>query len=446
MSQTDPAFIFLTLIAAVLGLLTLVLKAKIPPFFALILVALVSGLALGLSPTDVISSIQNGMGGVLGFIAVVVGLGAILGAILEHSGGIQNIADRLAKGSSNSVPWKMSLLGTLVAIPVFFDVALVILIPLVLRLAKSLRRASLYVAGPLLAGLAAAHAFIPPTPGPIAVAALLDADLGLVIVAGLVAAIPAVAIGGPLFARARFSEEIGATNDESSIQESEDRPVMGISAAILALALPILLVASGTILKLTLGEENVSSSLLFVSHPFVALLISLGLYYVYANRALKIPGADLNTASMKALEPAGAVVLVTGAGGAFKQVLIDSQAGARIAEMAASMNISVLIFAFLIAALVRVVQGSATVAMITAAGFTAPLLMVAEISDFDRALTVVAIAGGATVLSHVNDSGFWLVSRYLNLSVSETLKSWTVISTLVGTTGFLVALLLSLVF
>ncbi len=445
MSQSDPLFIFLTLAAAVGGLLALVLKAKVPPFFALILIALVAGLVLGLSPSDVIASIQNGMAGVLGFIAVVVGLGAILGAILEKSGGIQSLAHRLAAGSPNSVPWKMSLLGTLVAIPVFFDVALVILIPLVLRLAKALRRVALYVAGPLLAGLAAAHAFIPPTPGPIAVAALLEADLGLVIVAGLIAAIPAVTIGGPLFARMRFADEveISPVAPDNSV---ETAPAGGLSAAIIALALPIVLVASGTILKLTLGEGNVPAAVAFFSHPFVALLVSLSLYYVYANRVLNLSATDLNTASMKALEPAGAVVLVTGAGGAFKQVLIDSEAGARIAEMAASMNISVLIFAFLIAALVRVVQGSATVAMITAAGFTAPLLQVANISDFDRALTVVAIAGGATVLSHVNDSGFWLVSRYLDLSVSDTLKSWTVISTLVGTTGFLVALVLSFIF
>lgn len=446
MAQTDPLYIFLTLAAAVTGLLVLVLRAKMPPFFALILIALLAGLALGLSPADVIASIQNGMGGVLGFIAVVVGLGAILGAILEHSGGIQALADRLGSGSSKSVPWKMSLLGTIVAIPVFFDVALVILIPLVMRLAKSLRRAALYVAGPLLAGLAAAHAFIPPTPGPIAVAALLDADLGLVIVAGLIAAIPAVAIGGPIFARARYAAELPMIEAERGSETTEPKSSNGLFAALAALALPIILVASGTILKLSVGEASMPPALVFVSHPFVALLISLGLYYVYANRALKLPASDLNTASMKALEPAGAVVLVTGAGGAFKQVLIDSEAGARIAEMAASMNISVLIFAFLIAVLVRVVQGSATVAMITAAGFTAPLLQVAGISDFDRALTVVAIAGGATVLSHVNDSGFWLVSRYLNLSVSETLRSWTVISTLVGTTGFLVALLLSMVF
>ncbi|MCR9269541.1 MAG: GntP family permease [Hyphomonadaceae bacterium] len=445
MSQSDPAFIFFTLILAVGSLLGLVLKAKVPPFFALILVALSTGLLLGLSPTEVIASIQNGMGGVLGFIAVVVGLGAILGAILERSGGIQSIADRLAAGSQRSVPWKMSLLGTLVAIPVFFDVALVILIPLVLRLARALRRASLYVAGPLLAGLAAAHAFIPPTPGPIAVAALLDADLGLVIVAGLIAAIPAVALGGPLFAQMRYAEEI-IVDAPDHAPTADTTASVGLSAAIVALALPIVLVASGTILKLTLGEAHVPGAISFISHPFVALLISLTLYYVYANRALGLAASDLNTASMKALEPAGAVVLVTGAGGAFKQVLIDSEAGARIAEMAAAMNISVLIFAFLIAALVRVVQGSATVAMITAAGFTAPLLQVADISDFDRALTVIAIAGGATVLSHVNDSGFWLVNRYLNLSVSDTLKSWTVISTLVGTTGFLVALLLSLVF
>ena len=445
MSASAPLYILLSLIVSTFGLLALVLKAKMPPFFALILVSLLAGIALGMSPQDVIVSIQNGMGGVLGFIAVVVGLGAILGAILERSGGVQTLADRLVSNSDKTVSWKMSLLGLLVAIPVFFDVALVILMPMVLRIAKSLKRAAIYVAGPLLAGLAAAHAFIPPTPGPIAVAALVEADLGLVIIAGLLTAIPAVALGGAVFAETRL-KKLPAIDLAADVPAPEpDAPKVGALAAIASLALPIGLVASGTVWKMIAGEESVPETILFLSHPFVALLLSVGLYYVYANRVMRLSANDLNTASMKALEPAGIVVLVTGAGGAFKQVLIDSQAGARIAEVASSMDISVLVFAFLIAALVRVVQGSATVAMITAAGFAAPLLAVADVSEFDRALTVIAIAGGASVLSHVNDSGFWLVNRYLNQSVSETLKSWTVISTIVGSTGFLMALLLSIV-
>lgn len=443
MPVSDPLYIIATLTAAVGGLLLLVIRAKVPAFFALILVSLVAGLMLGLSPVAVIDSIQNGMAGVLGFIAVVVGLGAILGAILEHSGGVQSLSDRLAKGSVKTIPVKMSFLGLLVAIPVFFDVALVILMPMIQRLAKTIRRHALYVAAPLLAGLAAAHAFIPPTPGPIAVAALLEADLGLVILAGLVAAVPAILIGGVWFARRQYDTPLAepvAMDDKSEVLEKS-----GVSfyAALAALAFPIVLVASGTIVKMNFGEAA-PAAILFVSHPFVALLLTVGLYYAFAATALKMPASSLNQASMKSLEPAGAVVLVTGAGGAFKQVLIDSDAGARIAELAASANVSVLIFAFMIAGLVRVVQGSATVAMITAAGFTAPLLAVSDVSDFHRALTVIAIAAGATILSHVNDSGFWLVSKYLNLSVNETLKSWTVVSTLVGGVGFLTALGLSL--
>ena len=444
MSASDPLYIFLTLIASTVGLLVLVLKAKMPPFFALILVSLLAGMALGMSPQDVITSIQNGMGGVLGFIAVVVGLGAILGAILERSGGVQTLADRLVSNSDKTVPWKMSVLGLLVAIPVFFDVALVILMPMVLRIAKSLKRAAIYVAGPLLAGLAAAHAFIPPTPGPIAVAALIEADLGLVIIAGLLTAIPAVALGGVVFAETRLKHLPASEISQNLPDPATDAPQVGALAAIASLALPIGLVASGTIWKMMAGEDGVPPAVQFVSHPFIALMLSVGLYYVYANRVMRIDAGDLNTASMKALEPAGIVVLVTGAGGAFKQVLIDSEAGARIAEVASAMDTSVLVFAFVIAALVRVVQGSATVAMITAAGFTAPLLAVADVSEFYRALTVIAIAGGASVLSHVNDSGFWLVNRYMDQSVGETLKSWTIISTIVGGTGFVMALLLSL--
>jgi Gnt-I system low-affinity gluconate transporter len=274
---------------------------------------------------------------------------------------------------------------------------------------------------------------------------LVEADLGLVIIAGLITAIPAVALGGAVFAETRLKKLPEAELTMDLPAPEADAPKVGAFAAIASLALPIGLVASGTIWKMAAGETNVPDAVLFLSHPFIALMLSVGLYYTYANRVMRIDAGELNTASMKALEPAGIVVLVTGAGGAFKQVLIDSQAGAQIAEVASSMEISVLVFAFLIAALVRFVQGSATVAMITAAGFAAPLLAVADVSEFDRALTVIAIAGGASVLSHVNDSGFWLVNRYLDQSVGETLKSWTVISTIVGGTGFVMALLLSFV-
>lgn len=447
MPTSEPLYIVATLAASVAGLLLLVIRAKVPAFFALILVSLVAGLMLGLEPSAVVASIQNGMAGVLGFIAVVVGLGAILGAVLEQSGGVAALSNRLAGGSVKHVPTKMSFLGLLVAIPVFFDVALVILMPMVKRLAGTIQRRPLYVAAPLLAGLAAAHAFIPPTPGPIAVAALLDADLGLVILAGLIAAVPAVIFGGVVFARMQYNHPLPAEQSSSGVAHDEPPSTnLNFAAAFAALAFPILLVASGTVLKMTLGDDQVPEFVLFFSHPFVALLLTVGLYYTFAATILGLPSDDLNRASMKSLEPAGAVVLVTGAGGAFKQVLIDSEAGARIAELAASANVSVLVFAFMIAGLVRVIQGSATVAMITAAGFTAPLLAVSDLSDFDRALTVISIAAGASILSHVNDSGFWLVSKYLDLSVNETLKSWTIVSTIVGGAGFITALVLSVLF
>ena len=217
MDQSDPIYIVATLAASVAGLLLLVIRAKVPAFFALILVSLIAGLMLGLDPAAVVASIQNGMAGVLGFIAVVVGLGAILGAVLEQSGGVKALSDRLAHGSVKSVPTKMSFLGLLVAIPVFFDVALVILMPMVKRLATTIRRKPLFVAAPLLAGLAAAHAFIPPTPGPIAVAALLDADLGLVILAGLIAAVPAILCGGVLFARRQYDHPVEVVGEAAEI-------------------------------------------------------------------------------------------------------------------------------------------------------------------------------------------------------------------------------------
>ena len=439
------------ILAAILGvaaLLLLIIARRVPAFPALLVAALLTGLAAGLSPDAVLSAIQNGMGGVLGFIAVIVGLGALMGVFLEAGGGAHAIAMQMVKGrSEKAAVWLMGIVGIIIAIPVFFDVGLILLMPVVYALGRRCSSSPLLFGLPLLAGLAAAHAFVPPTPGPIAVAEILGADLGWVVIFGLSAALPAMMVGGPIYAR--IAERAGYLKMPVTQQEpAEAQTVAGGASlawrATVTILTPLLLIVGGLLYKVfATGESFLGQVIPLVGHPFVALLIACGMAYLLLRADDEKGKAKLKEGLERAFEPTAAIILVTGAGGAFKQVLIDTEAGASIANLVLSGGVAPLVAAFLIAALVRVMQGSATVAMLTAAGLVAPIATAADLAGPSLALMTIAIAAGATVLSHVNDSGFWLVSRYFNLSVPDTLRVWTIGSTLVGVTGFFVALAFS---
>lgn len=437
---------------AVALLLALILYFRMSAFLALIITSLLAALAAGMPALQAIEIVKDGMGGTLGFIAVVVGLGSIFGALLQSGGGVQALADMLvARARPNLVPWLLGLLGLIVAIPVFFDVALIILAPIVFALASRLKVAPVALAIPLLAGLATAHAFVPPTPGPIAVADLLGADIGLVALYGAIAGAPAMLIAGPLWARYLKRLDLGSAtrqitnNEQPSAETAPATKTPSTILILLVIALPLVLILGSTLSPYFLSPGHTLSILQFIGHPFAALLISCGAAYLLFRQPDAAARSRLRSACERALEPAGAIILVTGAGGAFKEVLIDTGAGNSLAETILSVGFTPIVAGFLLALLVRVAQGSATVAMITAAGLTAPLLEIANVPSHFMALTVVAIAAGATAASHVNDSGFWLVSRYFQLDTASTLKSWTVASTLVGFSGFAAVLLLSLI-
>ncbi|MEO9969878.1 MAG: gluconate:H+ symporter [Hyphomonadaceae bacterium] len=437
-------------IAGVAALLLLILARRMPAFPALLIAALLTGIAAGLAPGDVISAVQNGMGGVLGFIAVIVGLGAILGVFLEVGGGATAMAGWLVGNRSDGVAvWMMGFVGIVIAIPVFFDVGLILLIPLVGALARKAGAPALRFGLPLLAGLAAAHAFIPPTPGPIAVANILGADLGDVILFGLLAGIPAMLLGGPVYAR--FAEAKGWLGE--AVQQLENAPeaehVFDTGLAVKALVcilVPLGLIVLGTVAPaLFANSHDLVTALEFVGHPFVALLIACGLAWALLRPNDEVDQLKLKEGMERAFEPTAAIILVTGAGGAFKQVLIDTGAGAAMAEATLAIGLAPIAASFVLAALVRIAQGSATVAMLTAAGLVGPIAVSLGVEGVDLALMTIAIASGATVASHVNDSGFWLVSKYFDLSLSQTLRAWSVASTIVGLTGFVVALSLGLI-
>ncbi len=435
-------------LAGICALLVLLLRARLHAFAALLLVAILSALAAGMAPKLAFDTVQKGMGGTLGFIAPVIGLGALFGAILEASGAVQALARRVSEMASvGKQRWAMGGLGVIAATPVFFDVALIILMPFIAALSSRTGRLTLVFGLPLCAGLAVGHAFIPPTPGPIAIAELIGADLGWVILFGGLTGLISVAIAGPLLSWALERHEMlpGHVAVRSELNEERSDPPrvsFGIAAALIAL--PLILILFGTLGQLVLSAGFLKDAVAVVGHPFSALLIASGLTYI-----VLVPRSDTGRNRMKetitrAFEPTGVVILVTGAGGAFKQVLVDTGAGAQLAEGILSFGLSPILAGFALALLVRLAQGSATVAMITAAGLAAPIVAAAGLSAPELGLVTIAIAAGASGFSHVNDSGFWLVGRLFEINEAETLRTWTISTGLIAVTGLISVLFLSL--
>lgn len=436
--------------SAIAVLLFLVLKLKLHAFVALLLVSILVGIASGMPLLGVIESIERGMASTLGYIATVVGLGAIFGQILEASGGAEAVARNLiGTFGKDKAPYALTIAGFIIAIPVFLDVGFVILVPVIYSLAKDAKKSVLYYGIPLCAGLAVTHAFIPPTPGPIAVADLIEANLGWVILLGTIVGIPTAIVAGPIFGKYIGNKIDAPVPDYLDVKESRDQstlPPFILIAAIIGL--PLLLILASTLTSMLVKQEVISESFLttvveFLGHPFTALLIATLISLHFLGTARGFTKQQLMDFSGKALGPAGLIILVTGAGGVFKQVLIDSGIGESLANSITGSSLPPLLLAYVIAVVVRVTQGSATVAMITAAGIMAPVLPYFEVSDPGKALIVLAIAAGATILSHVNDSGFWLIGKYFGLTEKQTLQSWTVMETIISVVGFLICLLLS---
>jgi len=446
--------ILLILLSAVALLLFMVLRLKISAFISLLVTAIYVGIAAGMPLREVLKAIEEGMAGTLGFVATVVGLGAIFGQILESSGGAQSLAHHLIRSFGiKRAPWAMTLTGFLVAIPVFFDVGFIILVPIVYALSRNSKRSLLFYAIPLLAGLAVTHSFIPPTPGPVAVADILNAQLGWVILMGTLLGIPVAIIAGPLFGRyiAKKIHLDPPPETDSSIVEADRQALPSFRIIVAMIFIPLLLILLNTVTSLMVAKGWVRQSLVtdlleFVGHPFSALIIATlaALYFLGIRRGMQ--RAQLLELSTRALGPAGIIILITGAGGVLKQMMTASGMGEAIASSMAGSAMPPILLAWLLAAAVRVTQGSATVAMITAAGLIAPVILHLQLSDPQRALLVIAISSGATLLSHVNDSGFWLVGKYLGMNERQTLQSWTVMESLIAVSGLLLTLGASLLF
>jgi Gnt-I system low-affinity gluconate transporter len=444
-----PIPIIGTLIGIAL-LLLLILRFKLPAFLSLLIASIVAGLIAGQDGQAVIDSVINGMGGTLGFVATVVGLGAIFGAILEYCGGAQAVASYLLKTlGEKRAPLSMVITGFVIAIPVFFDVGFIILVPLIYALQKKTGKSLLLYAIPLLAGLAATHAFIPPTPGPIAVADILGADLGWVIVLGVIVGIPTVLISGLWYGRYIANRMYLEAPDTDEGEEENLKPLPPVAWVLAIIGLPILLIVFSTLIKsesISIASTTLSGIIIFLGHPIVALIIANLIAWYVLGMNYGASAKELSAITAKSMAPAGTIILLTGAGGVFKQILVDTGAGKLIAESLLDLGLPIIVFAFLASAMIRIAQGSATVAMITGASLAAPLLAGNDaIHAGQLAAITIAIAAGASILSHVNDSGFWLVKQYLGMTEKQAFNSWTVMTTILALCGFIGAGVLFLV-
>ena len=439
------------LILAIIFLLVMVLRLKIQAFLSLIIVSMAVGLAMGMPVGEVFESIETGMGSTLGFVATVVGLGAIFGQILEASGGANSLAHFLIRRfGEDKAQWALAMAGFLVAISIFFDVGFIILVPLVYALARDTGKPLLFYGIPLLAGLGVTHTFVPPTPGPVAVAQILNADIGWVILLGIFIGIPVTILAGPLFGT-YISKKVEPDNSPIMMSGDSADSVKGEVAFKLVLSillLPIVLIVIYSIVKWLVDSGGMqkgflSNLFMFLGHPFAALTLATlaALYFLGLRQGKK--GKELLHISTKSLAPAGLIILVTGAGGVFKQVLIDSGIGKALAEAVAGVGIPLLVLAYVLAVIIRLSQGSTTVSMITAAGIISPVMEGTVLNESGKALLVLAIASGSFILSHVNDSGFWLVGKYLGLSEKQTLSSWTIMTTIGSVSGILLILIVS---
>lgn len=434
--------------AALIGLailLVLIICVKVQAIIAILISAVAIGLMAGMPYTAIIESVGTGMGNTLKGIALLVGLGSMFGAILEISGGAQRIATTLVdKFGESKAAWALGITGLVIAMPVFFDAGLIILIPLAFSLAKKTKKSTLCYAIPLLAGLAVGHAFIPPTPGPILVANMLGVDLGYVIMVGLAAGAVAMVAAGPVFGKFIGGKIfVPVPKSVQEMPECDDEKLPGFATVVGIILIPLVLIILSTLSKVIPAMAGVQPVLAFIGEPFIALTIAtvaamivLGIKHGYSRE-------ELEKVMTKSLEPTGMILLVTACGGVLRYVLQDSGLGEVIGSAVANSALPLVVVAFVVAALVRMSVGSATVAMTMGAGIIAAMPEIAGLSPLHLACVTAAVAGGATVMSHFNDSGFWLVKSLLQIDEKTTLKTWTVMETIVGTAGFLVALVIS---
>ncbi|MER7251442.1 gluconate:H+ symporter [Kribbella sp. NPDC000426] len=457
------------LIVAVIGIgiiVTLIVAFKVHAFLSLTIGALFVGLASGIGAGDVTKSYENGVGSVLGYVGVLIALGAMVGKLLADSGGADQVVDTLLRGKRSVLPWKMALIAAIIGIPMFFEIGLVLLVPVVVLAIRRTGARAMLLGIPALAGLSVLHGFIPPHPGPLAAIGVLHGNVGITLALGLLVAIPAVVIAGPLFGQlaarwvpigaAGAALEVSGGAHEGESGGSPSGPV-GVEVAteqaqrtktptftwtIVTVLSPVVLMLLKAASDVWMSKDNALYPVLqFIGDPVFALLFAvlLAMYTFGTSIGFGIP--ELSRKIGTSLMPISGVMLIVGAGGGFKQVLVDGGTGTAIAKIAIAANLSALMLGWIVAVLIRLATGSATVATVTAAGIVAPLAVGENSTHI--ALVILAIGAGSLFFSHVNDAGFWLVKEYFGMTVGETIKTWSVMETLISVIGLAMTLLLS---
>ncbi|HGH5519498.1 TPA: gluconate:H+ symporter [Staphylococcus pseudintermedius] len=443
----------LSVAIAIIVLLILIMKLQLNTFVALVITAMVTGILLGMPFDKIVATIETGMDGTLGHIALIFGLGAMLGKLLADGGGATQIADTLiAKLGKKYVQWAMVIASFIIGIALFFEVGLVLLIPLVFTIAKRMNVSQLKIGMPMVTALSVTHGFLPPHPGPVVIAKELGANIGEVLLYGFIVAIPVTIIAGPVFAKiaprltpTAFQREgdissLGATKSF----KDEELPSFGLST--FTALLPVLLMLFATLWQLISGHEGkahntLESMIYFIGSAGTAMLIAVVFAVFSMGIRRGIPTKQVMNTLTQAIYPIGMMLLIIGAGGAFKQVLIDGGVGGAIEKIFTDVNISPILLAWLVAAILRLALGSATVAAISTTGIVLPLLQTA---DVNLALVALAIGAGSIFCSHVNDAGFWMFKEYFGLTVKETFLTWSLIETIISVSGLVFVLFISL--
>lgn len=436
--------------AAVVLLLILIMRFKLHAFVSLVLVSLLTALVAGIPLTDIIPTLLQGFGATLATVALLVGFGAMIGRLLEVTGGADVLANRLiGQFGEKRAPFALGIASLLFGFPIFFDAGLVVMLPIIFSVAYRFGGSLLLYALPAAGAFAVMHALVPPHPGPVAAGDILGADIGLLLVVGLIVALPTWYLGSYIFSKwigkrivLPIPELLGIKTDDAGPDQTP--PSFGTVMFVLLLPLVLIFMNTGLSTLATTGVINGDAGwvilLKLIGQTPIALLITLIVAMFLLTRGH--PATEVEKLMDGALGPICAVVLVTGAGGMFGGVLRSSGIGEALATSLDAAGMPLIIAAFVISTALRVAQGSATVALTTTAGLIAPTVAATTgLSELDRCFLVIAIAGGATVLSHFNDSGFWLVGRFLKMDVNTTLKTWTVMETLLGTIAFGFALL-----
>ena len=447
----DPVASGGQLVAAALvaiGLIVvLITVAKLHPFLALIFGGLTVGILAGQNLNDVITSFSAGFGTTAAGVGALIALGAMFAKLLADSGGADQIVDTIVGRSSRRVlPWAMAGVGALIGLPMFFEIGLVLLMPVIYLVARRAQLSVIAIGVPTLAGLSAMHGLVPPHPGPLVAISSLKADLGTTLMLGILVAVPTVVVSGPLFGRlaARWVDvpapELFEAREE---REQGGRPAFGSTVA--TVLLPVVLMMAKAIVDIRVDnpDDRVQQVFDVIGNPFVALLAAVVVAMFTLGRASGMDRQGVTTSVESSLPAIAGILLIVSAGGGFKQVLVDTGIGTLLADWAKGANISVLLLAWVLAVLIRLATGSATVATITASALM--LGLVEGLSTGETSLVVLAIGSGSVFFSHVNDAGFWLVKEYFGLSVGQTIKSWSLMETVLSVSGLVFVLLLGIV-